>query len=691
MTFENPVWLYLAPMVALCAAGLTFYGLRQREQLLGQFAAARLLKQLTEKASQTRVWIKGVLLTLGLTAIALGLARPQYGIEWSERKARGLDIVFVLDSSKSMLATDLRPTRLARAKLAIMDLVERLESDRIGIVAYAGQAFLQTPPTLDYAAFKESLDAITPASMTRGGSDLGNALREAIKAFPNENNIKAIVLLTDGEDLGGAAIPTVENATAEGIKIFAIGIGTPEGEYLKTQNERGVEEFVRDARGQPVRSQLDESTLQELARMTNGSYSRLSDESLDQLFNNVIATLPRSERESEMQERHIERYQWALSAACLFLVVEILIRRRKGSIAQLAITLVAFTLVTPTTSKAQDTDLPIEESLPLDNESFESDTSPITSSEPITDPRILYNKGHEQIAQEEFETARQSFSESISQSADFSLQRDALYNMAHSIFQNGEAAFQAQDFETAIETWNEAEATFRSAHEVDSSDEQALHDAELVKARREALEEFLKQQQQEQQDQENSEDGEEQESEENEQGEDESGENQDEQSGDEEQDGESEQEQSESGDQDESQEEQPSEQEQQGDESDPSEEQQDSEGSQGDEQSEQNPQQSESGQEGEEQSDEQSEPLPEPDEPEQEPESDESASAPQPQEGEDSEQQGAQSSQPVQLEGMTEEDAQRLLDMLQSSEQLLPFVDQSEKQSPGRTRPIQDW
>ena len=252
-------------------------------------------------------------------------------MEWSERKARGLDIVFVLDSSKSMLATDMRPTRLARAKLAILDLVERLESDHIGLVAFAGQAFLQTPPTLDYAAFRESLESVDPHVMTRGGSDLGGALQEAAKAFPVETNVKVVVLLTDGEDLQGGALEAVQQADDQGIQVYAIGIGTPEGEYLKIRNAQGTEEFVRDAAGQPVRSQLDESTLQAIARLTGGSYSRLSSESLDALFGSVLATLPRSERESEMQEVRIERFQWLLSAACLMLVLDVLLRRRRLS------------------------------------------------------------------------------------------------------------------------------------------------------------------------------------------------------------------------------------------------------------------------------------------------------------------------------------------------------------------------
>ena len=184
MSFEDPVWLRITPILVLLFGGILAYGFRRRDALLGRFVASRLIDQLTEKASLTRAWIKAGCILLAVLAIGIAHARPQLGVEWSERKARGLDIVFILDSSKSMLATDLRPTRLDRAKLAIIDLVERLEGDRIGLIAFAGQAFLQTPPTLDYSAFYESLDAIDPSIMTSGGSDLGNAIDEATKAFP---------------------------------------------------------------------------------------------------------------------------------------------------------------------------------------------------------------------------------------------------------------------------------------------------------------------------------------------------------------------------------------------------------------------------------------------------------------------------------------------------------------------------
>ena len=496
MTFENQIWLTLTPLIVLLFAGLFAFGLRRREALLSRFAAARLLDQLTEKASHQRTLLKAALILLAFALIGISLARPQYGVDWIERKARGLDIVFVLDSSKSMLATDLRPTRLDRAKLAIIDLVKRLESDRIGLVAFAGNAFLQTPPTLDYAAFRENLDAIGYSSISRGGSDIGRAIREAAKAFPKDNSFKVVVLLTDGEDQQQDVITAAREVADEGIKVYTIGIGTPEGDYLKIRNAQGDDEFIRDSSGQPVRSQLDESTLQKIAQLTGGSYSRLSDQSLNTLYNSVLATLPREERQSELQEARIERYQWALSIACILMVVEIFIRRRSNLSLSLLLLLSASSVCTPIRSEAQD--LPVKEILELPMPVAE-DTPEILVEAPETDPRILYNQAHHQLTTGNYEQATQLLEQAIENSTQRSLQRDALYNMAHASNQIGETALQAQDFESAIVRWKQAEALFQSANEIDSNDANSLEDAAATAARRTALEDFLKQQEQQEQ------------------------------------------------------------------------------------------------------------------------------------------------------------------------------------------------
>ena len=469
MTFEDPVWLRITPILVLLFGVVLAYGFRRRDALLGRFAASRLLDQLTEKASLTRAWIKAGCILLAVLAIGIAHARPQLGVEWSKRKARGLDIVFILDSSKSMLATDLRPTRLDRAKLAIIDLVERLEGDRIGLIAFAGQAFLQTPPTLDYSAFHESLDAIDPGIMTSGGSDLGNAIDEATKAFPSQNNVKVVVLLTDGEDLSGNAATEAAAAHENGIQVFTIGIGTPEGEYLRIRNEQGIEEFVRDSSGQPVLSKLDEDTLLAIADATGGIYSRLSSDSLDQLYNSVIARLPREERESELQEIGIERFQWTLAFALVFLVFDMLIRRRRSAAIHTSIlTLAALTL---------------------------SPTDTVAKAEFNPDPYSNYNAAYRALTQGDFETAQAGYENALSSTNDLNLQRDALYNLAHATYQQGHTSYESGDPQAALVQVKKAEALFQSAQEIDTSDTSIQADIEQVSRVREAIEKLIEQQQ----------------------------------------------------------------------------------------------------------------------------------------------------------------------------------------------------
>jgi Ca-activated chloride channel family protein len=686
MTFENHIWLTLTPLIVLLFAGLFVFGMRRREALLSRFAAARLLDQLTEQASKQRTVLKAFLILLALALIGISLARPQYGVDWIERKARGLDIVFVLDSSKSMLATDLRPTRLDRAKLAIIDLVKRLESDRIGLVVFAGNAFLQTPPTLDYAAFRENLDSIGHTSLSRGGSDIGRAIREAAKAFPKDNNFKVVVLLTDGEDQEAQAIETAREVAKDGIKIYTIGIGTPEGEYLKIRNAQGDEAFIRDANGQPVRSQLDEATLQQIAQLTNGSYSRLSDQSLNTLYRSVLATLPREERESELQEARIERYQWTLSIACIFLVLEIFIRRRSKASIHVALALTAATLCLPTHSEAQE----VPEVIPETADSGDSIEVPLSTGdedapEAIThelpsDPRILYNQAHEQLTAGNYADATRLYEAAIELSENVVLERDALYNMAHAASQTGEAALQAQDFEAAIESWKQAEALFKSANEMDNTDKRSLEDAAAMEARRKALEDFLKQQEppkdqenQDQQDQEQSEDEQEQEASEEQQSEDsEQGEeNQDsEEQGEDEQ---SEQNDEQSGDEQEGDQGQDSEQGEDGEQ--PSEQ----EGSEGEESGEQENQESTGN--------------PAEDMEQQAEQDNQQPATNNEQPATNNEQPATNNEQPATstLEGMSVAEAQDLLDSLRGAERLLPFSEPTDETRTNRNSEIRDW
>ena len=497
MIFASPIWLYIAVLLIVTLSLLLAYGLKKRDWLLSRFAAERLLLQLTTITSQKRLLLKALFILIAVAFIGIALARPQYGVEWTERKARSLDIIFALDSSKSMLATDLRPTRLDRAKLAILDLVERLESDRVGLIVFAGSAFLQTPPTLDYSAFRESLSSIDPKVISLGGSNLGSAIKEAAKAFPPDNNVKIVILLTDGEDLTGEALKAAEKVTTEGIKIYTIGIGTKEGEYLKNRTDDGSERFVRDAQGQPVRSQLDELTLKEIANITKASYCQLNDQSLEQLFNSVIANLPRKERESELQELPIERYQWALAIAFIFLLLEMAVLRRKR-MKNMAIVLTSSLIFLPRESKgAGEVFDELSNSMQLSTH-LEDKNDSLNRKPSALDARKNFNAAHQTLTEGNYAFAEKSLAHVVRSTTDLTLQRDALYNMGHCNFQLGETAFRSQNYEEAIKNWNTSEALFNSASQIDTTDLAAMQDAEDVRLRREALEAYLQEQEQQQ-------------------------------------------------------------------------------------------------------------------------------------------------------------------------------------------------
>ncbi|MFP4203923.1 MAG: VWA domain-containing protein [Opitutales bacterium] len=500
MTFAEPIWLILTPVLLVLIAGLLAYGMRRRDKLLSRFAAARLLASLTQRAPRRRILLKAALLLLAVAGIGLALARPQYGVEITERKARGLDILFLVDTSKSMLASDLRPNRLKRAKLAVQELVDGLDGHRLGLITFAGEAFLQTPPTLDYGAFRKNLQALDTGSMTRGGSDLGRALREATEAFPSDYNKKVAVLLTDGEDLAQSATEAATELAENGVTVHTIGVGTSEGDFLRMQNNSGGNELVRDPDGEPVRSRLDESTLRAIAETTGGRYQHIENASLRRFQSEILGSLPREQNETTREERPIERFQWPLALALLFLVMEITLRNRRAQNTAAAAVLFLFLFAAPPPLPAQE-DLAAPRNTPGDASGEDQETKERSkrSAARQDDPRILYNEAYEQLMAGEYETARDKFSRAVSKSNDLKLQGDALYNMGHAVNQLGEKAYESGEYESALEQWEEAKSLFKSAHEIDPRDKQAEEATRSIKERRQALERFLEEQEQQQQ------------------------------------------------------------------------------------------------------------------------------------------------------------------------------------------------
>jgi Ca-activated chloride channel family protein len=289
------------------------------------------LPALTVGISPARLKLRLGLLVLAVVCLLLALARPQWGFDWEPTKQRGLDIIVAIDTSKSMLAEDIAPNRLARAKLAALDLARLARSDRLGVVAFAGTAFLQCPLTIDDTAFRQSVEALNVNLLPQGGTAIAEAIDTALKAFKEGESYKALVLLTDGEDHDSGALEAAKRAAQAGLQIFTVGVGTADGELLRIKDTTGKSEFLHDEQGNAVKSQLNEPLLRELAQATDyGIYLRLHGaDAMETLYQQGLSKLPKSEHQEKLVRRYHERYHWPLALAILSLLVEMLFPERK--------------------------------------------------------------------------------------------------------------------------------------------------------------------------------------------------------------------------------------------------------------------------------------------------------------------------------------------------------------------------
>ena len=335
--FAEPAWLWLALIGPLVAWGLFRFAARQRQQQLASFAAAELLPGLLRSHSPARRAVKHALVVLAVMLMAMALARPQWGQQAEAGRTLGEDIVFILDASKSMLAPDVQPSRLQRAKYAILDFVERHGRGRIGLVAFSGQAFLQCPLTSDYDAFRDALAAVDERTIPVGGTDIGRALDEAAKAMERTSRRKVMVLLTDGEDLEAGGVAKAKALAADKVVVFTLGVGTPAGATIQYIDERGVPSVVRDSKGEPVRSRLDEKTLREIAVATRGAYEPLG--ALGEGMTRVRQAVETSASLTNLvpaRKLGVDRFGWFLAPALALLVIESLLgtRRRPATTSQ---------------------------------------------------------------------------------------------------------------------------------------------------------------------------------------------------------------------------------------------------------------------------------------------------------------------------------------------------------------------
>ena len=314
--------------------GIYIYAGQKRRQALKRFIDARLLEKIQISISPVKRRWKAAILIMAISFIILAAARPAWNPKPETIERRGRDVIFLLDVSKSMLAQDLKPNRLERAKLAILDTIDTLQGDRVALVVFAGNAVVKCPLTLDYGFFRLMLEDVTTDSISRGGTMIGDAVRTTLdEGFDDQvKEYKDIVLITDGEDHDSFPVEAAKRAGERGIRIIAIGLGDEnEGHRIPVTNEQGEKTFLK-YKGQEVWSKLDADTLRKMVNVTpGGKYLNVATGTIDlgMVYEKLIASAKKKSLKSETIKRYEEKFQIFLAAALFLSLLEITLSDRK--------------------------------------------------------------------------------------------------------------------------------------------------------------------------------------------------------------------------------------------------------------------------------------------------------------------------------------------------------------------------
>lgn len=326
--FADPNFLYLLILLPFLVA-LYLYSNYHRRQNIRKYGDPALLKGLMPTISKYRPDIKFWLTFAALTLVILMLARPQFGSKMETVKRSGVEAVIALDISNSMLAEDVTPSRLDKSKKLISRLVDTFNNDKVGLIVFAGDAFTQLPITSDYVSAKMFLETINPSLITTQGTDIGAAIRLAMKSFtPQEGVGRAIIVITDGENHEGGAVEAAQEAAEKGMQVFVLGVGSPDGSPIPAED--GSNNFRRDKDGNVIVTRLNEQMCQEIAKAGNGMYIRVDNtNSAEKVLNNEIAKLSKADVESQVYTEFDEQFQALAWLVLILLVVEMLILERK--------------------------------------------------------------------------------------------------------------------------------------------------------------------------------------------------------------------------------------------------------------------------------------------------------------------------------------------------------------------------
>lgn len=333
--FANTEYFYALLLVLVFVLLFGLYN-NWKKRAKKRFGDAQTLKHLMPNVSDGKPLVKFILVLIAFVFLVIGLVDPQVGSKLEKVKREGIDLMLVLDVSNSMLAEDIRPNRLERSKMAISSLIDKLQGDRIGIVIFAGNAYKQLPLTTDYTAAKLFLSAVDTKIVPTQGTAIGEAIEMARESFDDKEHNKAIIVITDGENHEDDAIGAATTSAENGIKVFTIGMGLPEGSPIPLYNSYGNQTgFKKDKQGQTVITKLNEDMLRQIAAAGEGAYARANNAStgLRKIFED-ISQIEKKEIETKQFTDYEHRFQLYLAVALLFLIIELLIATRKASWAQ---------------------------------------------------------------------------------------------------------------------------------------------------------------------------------------------------------------------------------------------------------------------------------------------------------------------------------------------------------------------
>jgi len=491
LQFSHPDYLW--SLAALPLLGVAFYVLlRQRMRLLSRLIGRSLTHHLAPDVSMGKSSVKHLSFLLGLGFLLLALADPQVGTRLEEVKREGIDLFVALDVSLSMKAEDIRPNRLEKAKRDVSNLLSWLQGDRVGLIVFAGDAFVQFPLTSDYSAADLFISAVDVDAVPTPGTRIASAIELALKSFPTDvPTQKAIIVVTDGENNEGDVIAAVEEANSRGVKVYAVGMGSVEGGPIPIYNaENRRVDYKRDRNGSIVLTKLDESTLQQIASAAGGSYRRATSagNEIDDLFEE-ISSLEKTEFEAKQVTGYESMYQYPLAAAILFLLLEIMLSERRGTILRWlkrllpVAALFCFFVAGYDESSAQTHRSLVK----TGNESYEegrfADAEAEYKKALLKDPisaSATFNVGDAYYKQQRFDEAARAFQTFAMMNKDAESSSRAFYSI-------GNILFKQDKFQESIEA-------YKQALRLNPNDGDARYNLELAK-------EKLKQQQQQQKNQ----------------------------------------------------------------------------------------------------------------------------------------------------------------------------------------------